>query len=233
VKRALLRIAERIDAASLRERALMFAAAAALVVVVLNAFLLDAEFTKGRALAREIAQLQAEGAALRAQSMKLLELQTADPDREKRATRERLKGRVSELEAQISAEQRKLTDPAAMGAVIEEMLARHRKVRLEALRTLATESVGDARQGETAPAPQRPLAAKPAAKAAERQIFRHGIELTVSGAYLDLLGYLRDLERLPTQLYWGTLDLNADAYPKVVMKVTVYTLSLDRAWMNV
>jgi MSHA biogenesis protein MshJ len=67
----------------------------------------------------------------------------------------------------------------------------------------------------------------------ERLIYRHGLELTVAGSYLDLLAYVRDLEALPTQLYWGALNVDASQYPKVLMKVTVYTLSLDRAWLNV
>jgi MSHA biogenesis protein MshJ len=48
-----------------------------------------------------------------------------------------------------------------------------------------------------------------------------------------LLAYVRDLEQLPTQLYWASLELDAADYPKVAMKLTVYTLSLDRAWLNV
>ena len=47
-----------------------------------------------------------------------------------------------------------------------------------------------------------------------------------------LLGYLSELERLPTQLYWSTLGIEGQ-YPTVTLKVTVYTLSLDRAWLSV
>jgi MSHA biogenesis protein MshJ len=59
------------------------------------------------------------------------------------------------------------------------------------------------------------------------------LELTVSGTYLDLLDYLGELEKLPTQLYWSALELDATRYPKHTMKVTVYTLSLDPAWLSV
>jgi len=55
----------------------------------------------------------------------------------------------------------------------------------------------------------------------------------VSGSYLDLLAYLKDLEKLPNQLYWGKLDLNAAAYPQVTLKLSVYTLSLNLAWLVV
>ena len=55
----------------------------------------------------------------------------------------------------------------------------------------------------------------------------------MSGTYLDLLAYLKDLEKLPSQMYWGKLDLNVAAHPQVTMKLSVYTLSLDLAWLVV
>ena len=59
------------------------------------------------------------------------------------------------------------------------------------------------------------------------------MELTVSGAYLDLYAYVKQLEGLPTRLYWRKADLAAGDYRKVVLKLTVYTLSFDRSWMSV
>ena len=58
-------------------------------------------------------------------------------------------------------------------------------------------------------------------------------ERRFSGAYLDLHRYLSELERLPTQLYWSSLDLEATNYPRHTLKLVVYTLSLDPAWLNV
>ena len=79
-----------------------------------------------------------------------------------------------------------------------------------------------------------PLAVSTGAGAgAPRPIYRHALELTVSGAYLDLYAYLRQLEGLPTRLYWRKADLAAGDYPKVVLRLTVYTLSFDPSWMSV
>ena len=86
---------------------------------------------------------------------------------------------------------------------------------------------GNAAEADKAP-PQ-----KPAAPAGGGQIYRHGVEITVSGSYLDLLAYLKDLEKLPSQLYWGRLELSALAYPQVTLKLSVYTLSLNLAWLVV
>jgi MSHA biogenesis protein MshJ len=136
---------------------------------------------------------------------------------------------VGELEARIAAEERKFTAPSQMRSVIEGLLGRSRGVSLVEMKTLATTTIAS----PSKPAPAAKPPAKPAAPATERLIYRHGLELTVSGSYLDLLAYMRDLEQLPTQLYWGGLELDAAAYPKVSMKLIVYTLSLDRAWLSV
>src|SRR6185503_3299143 len=134
---------------------------------------------------------------------------------------------LADLERQIGAEERKFTTPAQMKRVIDEMLARNRSVQLVAMRTLATTSIAEAR---AAGAVQKP-AAKPATPG-ERLIYRHGIEVTVSGPYLDLMRYVGELEFLPTQLYWSSLELDATRYPTHTLKIIVYTLSLDPAWMN-
>ena len=68
---------------------------------------------------------------------------------------------------------------------------------------------------------------------AGRRIFRHGVELTLVGGYLDLHAYLRALEELSTQLYWGKLEMNVTTYPAVSLKLTVYTVSFDKAWLVV
>ena len=67
----------------------------------------------------------------------------------------------------------------------------------------------------------------------EAQIYKHGVEITVQGTYLDLLAYLAELERLPWRMYWGNLDLKVDEYPQSTLVLTLYTLSLDKAWLAI
>ena len=226
------RYAGRFDALSLRERVLVFAAAASVMTGLAYALLLDAESARQKRFASAIVQKQGEMKALESQVGKLIATRGEDPNSETRQRMAEVGAELAKVEAGIRAEERKFTAPAQMRGVVEGLLARNRAVTLLTLRTLPVASVAESRPAAGAAKP--PAAAKPApGVAADRLIFRHGIELTVAGAYLDLLGYVRDLEALPTQLYWGALEIDAAAYPKVVMKLTVYTLSLDRAWLNV
>ena len=67
MKKLWLRAAERIDAASLRERAIIFAAAALVVVAFAETVFLQPEFASQRRIAGELAQHQAELKAVQEQ----------------------------------------------------------------------------------------------------------------------------------------------------------------------
>ncbi|MFS2219099.1 hypothetical protein ACCD08_31790, partial [Telluria sp. Tellsp104] len=81
-----------------------------------------------------------------------------------------------------------------------------------------------------APAPAAP--APPPVVQSPDLLYRHGVELTVRGSYLDMVDYMQALESLPTQLFWGKAQLDAEAYPNVRLTLTLYTLSLDPKWMK-
>lgn len=221
------RYAERIDAFTLRERVMVFSAAMVVLLALVHTLLIDAEVQRERRLSAAIAQKQGEARSLQEQVARMVTTRAMDPDRAPRERLAAVRADLAAIEAQISAAERKFTAPEQMRRVIEELLARSRGVELRAMRNLPSTSIAEAR-AQTAGA-----AAAKAPAPAERLVYRHGIEVTVSGGYLDLMGYLADLERLPTQLYWGSLVMDAGQYPRHTMKLVVYTLSLDSAWLNV
>lgn len=218
------RTAARFDALSLRERIMVTAAVLVALLALAFTLMIDPELQKQKRSAAAMLQKQSEMRALDAQVQTLLAARAQDPDRERRDKLAQLNGRLGELDGRIRAEERRFTQPAQMRGVIENVLGRARGIELVEMKTLPVSTL----------APKDTKAAESkGADAKDRLIYRHGLEVTVSGSYLDLLAYLRDLEALPTQLYWGGLSLDASKYPRVLMKLTVYTLSLDRAWLNV
>jgi MSHA biogenesis protein MshJ len=216
------RCAGRFDALKLRERVMVFAAVMVALLALGHTLMIEPELAKQKRLAGAMLQKHSEMKAFEAQVTKLVGGRAQETERERLA---RLRAELAALEARITAEERRFTAPSQMRAVMEGLLARSRGVALVELKTLAADTI--ASSAKPAPKP----ATKPAA--GERLIYRHGVELTVTGSYLDLLAYARDLEKLPRQLYWGALELDAAGYPKVALKLTVYTLSLDPAWLSV
>jgi MSHA biogenesis protein MshJ len=212
---------------TVRERVFIFAAVTVAVVALLHTLFLDPEMRKERRLSTTLAQRQSELKALQAEVSKLATNPSRHPDVARRERLAEVARLLGQTESEIAAEERKFTAPGQMKKVVEEMLARNRGVQLVGMRSLATTSIAEAR----APAGQK--AGPQLSTPGERLIYRHGMEVTVGGTYLDLLRYLEELERLPTQLYWSALELDATRYPNHTMKIVVYTLSLDPAWLHV
>jgi len=235
VKQLWTRYAERIDALSVRERVLVFSTAMALLLALLYTIFIDPQLAAQKRLSASVVQRQSELRNIEAQITAIATSRAADPDRALRERAADVRKQLGEIERQIAAEERKFTPPEEMKAVLEEMLARNRAVQLVGMKTLPSSTLAEARSELGKPEAAKPAAKPPAepAKAGERLIYRHGIEVTVAGGYLDLLRYLRDLEHLRTQLYWSSLEIDATRYPRHTMKIVVYTLSLDPAWLNV
>ena len=117
--------------------------------------------------------------------------------------------------------------PERMVQVLEDMLNRDSHVRLVRLRTLPVAALM-----EPAGAPAEDTAPKSPAPS-KSLVYKHGMELTVEGNYLDLLEYQARLEKLPWRMFFARTSLDAVDYPRVFMTITLYTLSLEKAWLVV
>jgi MSHA biogenesis protein MshJ len=215
VSALLRRYMERIDALTLRERVLIFIAAALVLIAFAYLGFISPLMEKDKRLGREVARRQGELAMLQAQLQAMARSSEMRPDDAARAKLAGLQRQQAQLDGQIAEAASRFTSPQRMRDVLQGILARNPRLQLVNLKTLPVELFGrsDAR--------------------GTRPIYRHAMELTVSGAYLDLYAYLRQLEDLPTRLYWRKADLTADNYPKAVLRLTVYTLSFDPSWMSV
>lgn len=224
MKEVWTRYSARIDDTTLRERVLIFITAAVAVVALLHSVLTGPLLDRQRLLSRQMARTQADTKAIQDELQKIALARGVDPDTAGRRRLGDIKAQLSEIEQQLQVMQSRLVPPEKIASLLEEFLAKHQKLELVDLKTVA-------------PSPALPGGA--AAKAeekkpgAERQIYRHGVEMTVKGSYLDLLQYLTQLERMPLQLYWSRVELSATEYPVITLKVAVYTLSFDKAWLVV
>jgi MSHA biogenesis protein MshJ len=214
------RYAEKIDAASLRERALIFFAAAFVVVALLNTVLISPMLAKQRRISGDVSQLQSDLGLMQEQNRIALHQRDVDPDAANRGKLEQLKRQLAENEKRIQDKQDRLVPSDRIADLLEDILTRNRKLELVDLKKLPAVGLSDA-------------ATTSGAKVASRQIFRHGVEITLKGNYLDLLAYVAELEKLPLRMYWTRMDLAAGTYPAVTMKLSVYTLSLDKNWLVV
>lgn len=194
---------------------MMFFAAALVLVFLAYTALIKPLHDSQRRLSTEIAQNERELRTIQSEVQRLARARDGDPDARNRERATVLRAEVALLDGKIAEAQRRFTSPQRMRDVLEEMLERDRRLRLVDLKTLPVTDMS-ATQGP-----------------AGRRVFRHGVELTLAGSYLDLYAYLSALEGLKTQLYWGRAEMSVAEYPVATLKLTVYTLSFDQAWLVV
>jgi MSHA biogenesis protein MshJ len=215
------RYAARLDALTERERIAVTAAAAALIVFLAYALFIAPDLERRRMLSARMADTQKQLVAAQAQQQELIRALSEDPDVAMRARIEGKRRQLAELDSQIANLQQTLIPPDRMAGVLQQLVGRGRGV-----------PIGQGGAGQPAkPAAAAAAPAQPDGGAA-RSVYKHGVEIMVQGSYFDLLEYVSRLEKQPWQVYWGRTVLAAE-YPKVVVTLTLYTLSLDKSWLVV
>lgn len=218
----------KIDDMSLRERAMIFAAAAFVVVSLINTMLLDPLWARQKTLSAQVVQQQERMKELHAQKQALLQ---AKSDAEHSPLRLRVAQLRQQLQAQdgyLQSRRDRLVEPDKMASLLEQVLNKNGKLELVSLNTLPVGLLIEKPLPEGAAAPG--ATNQPAG---EKQIFKHGVKITVRGSYLDLLQYLTALEKMPVQMFWGEATLSVDQYPVATLTLTLYTLNLDKTWLSV
>jgi len=223
------RLRTRYMALARRERALVLAAALAVVLGVGGVVFIEPAQRQRASLQEQFARQRAELAALRPQLQQLQERQR-NPDAATQAQLQALQRRLQAADDEFVQLQRALVPPQDMGRLLDSLLRSHRGLQLVALHSLAPISVGDLLAPPPAPAS---AAASAPAGTPHDWLFRHGVQVTLQGSYADLVAWLDDLERQPRRVYWGELKLDATRWPDTVMTVTVYTISLEKTWWRV
>ena len=212
---------KRLDAMTQRERLMVFGASALAVVALVYVGAIEPALKRSALLSARISDQAAMLSAAEAQKADLLRALSADPSAALRSRIEARRQEIAAIDSQLSGLQRTLVTPDRMATVLQELIGRGSQVRLVSLRNLPAMPLDQAKTPEGAARPET-----------AGHVYRHGVEIAVEGNYLDILAYVARIERQPWQVYWGRAEMAAE-YPKVMLTLTLYTLSLERAWLVV
>jgi MSHA biogenesis protein MshJ len=222
------KFAARVDALSQRERILGFAASAAVLYTVAQIGVIGPLLRKQELLNIQVVQQQNNIAGINAEITQKLKEAEADPDAPVRARLAATREEAARLGESLRSMQQGLVPPDRVAPLLESILRANGRLKMVSLRTLPVEPLSSlgTRKGSGGALPET-------AEPAKRELlFRHGVEVTVRGSYLDMVDYMTALEGLPTQLFWGKAQLEVEEYPSVRLTLTLYTLSLDEKWMK-
>ena len=221
-------LSAKVDALSLRERAMVFVAAGAAILFVVYSVMLGPLFAKKAALTSQIAQVRNNITGIDGEISAKLQGFSLDPDVSNRARLAKVKADIESLGGSLRALEQGLVAPEKIAPLLEAILARNGRLALVSMKTLPATAVA-----ETSDTPATAPATAPAsAQAQPALLYRHGVQVTVRGNYLDMINYMHALETMPTQLLWSSAALEVEEYPDSRLTLTLHTLSLDRKWMK-
>ncbi|HEX5686171.1 MAG TPA: hypothetical protein VFY73_19255 [Ideonella sp.] len=252
--------ARRFDARPKRERVMMMLATAAVLLLAGDRFWLTPAFRHFSAASSALAVARVDQQNLTEESERRRVVGDAQR-RELDADIAQWRQRTTQGAQALADTQAGLIGPDRMVSLLEQMLPKQGSVKIVGLKTLppqdarlpltapsATPNASMLPAGAASAVPTlanalaTPTSATPVPAAATAAVlpatagaplFRHGVEITVEGPYGDLMGYLSSLESLPgPRLLWGGVKLKVEKHPTVQLSLTVYTLSLDRAWLE-
>jgi len=215
---------EKFAARSLRERVMMAGGAVVVIALLFDTLALSPLAVQYKRLSGQIAE--ARMTIKTGEQFMAAGRATADPDEVKRRYRDELRKQLAEIDGKLQGLQKQLVPPDQVANLLEGVLTRDRGLALVSLRKLPVQRF---QTGGS-------LTAKSESKGAaagERSIYQHSFEIEVEGSYAELHGYLARLEKLPWQLFWGRVALDATRHPRLKLSLTVHTLSMNKVWLVV
>jgi MSHA biogenesis protein MshJ len=235
----LQQLRKRFDALQTRERLLVIATGVALIWAVAQPLYFNSAEQRAKQLRAEAAEARQQITALEARET-VLKAQLLDGGLAAlHAKVEELKRRRAQLDQELQQQGVKLLDPARMREVLHELL-QGSGLRLKALRRLPVEVAfttqpqpGPADKGKDSTQPNAPASPALPGEGPGVTLYRHALQIEIDGRYGEMVSYLERLEASGWRLMWQSLDIETLDYPLARMRLTVYTLSLQKEWLGV
>lgn len=237
----------KIDALSLRERALVLVASLALIYAV-NAYAILPLFKKTQAkLSANIAVKEQQVTNLGLDLKRLVSMQEQESDAANRARMSSMQEKIAEMQ-RVPTLIAQLVAPTEMAQLVEHILAGNRQVEVLRLENIEAELMNPAPQEEGLAGQdgkQKTQQSSPEEKGAPPQatekrnsrndvsLYKHGMLIEVKGRYWDIVRLLQSIEDQPRKILWGEVSLTTDKYPLSVAEITLYTVNLEPAWITI
>lgn len=218
----------RFMAMSQRERLMISVAVIVGIVMLGSTTFVEPARAKAKLLRSSVDKKKTEVRNLDAQLMAVQQQLQQDPDVTIKAELEALRTKLRQAGEDLAKANDTLVPPSEMNGMLERILARQTGLQLVSLRTLPPGSFVERKPEATKPAGE----VKSAENEQEFDIYRHGVEVKLTGTYAHLYTYLSQLEQEQKKLLWGEVRLKVLEHPKAEMTLVVYTLSVDKAWLS-
>lgn len=213
----------KLEAMTVRERVLVFATLAVVLLSLLNMLLLEPLLVRQKALRIQLSQQQQMISDVQSQIAAIQQENSPGSTSPERNQINQLRQEIADSNAYLQSSRERLVQPENMAEHMRKLLNKNKELQIISLRTLPVTPLIEQAGSEQAVA----------TAVMDKQVFKHGVQLTLRGSYLDLLQYVSALEKLPQQMYWAKAEMKVVQYPATELTLILYTLSLDQTWLQI
>lgn len=211
-----LRHARRVfDARLPNERRLIIIAVLALIWLIFDSIWLTPGFKQ---LQDARKQTQVEVAALQTMEAEL-QRRTLDHIQQQRQAEQEIRqiqNRLASGQAELERQQALLVPAKEMADLLRGMLEQNTQLRLISMRTIPPQELALTENAISV------------GMGLPSVLYRHRIEMTVSGPYVGLWRWLQDIENMPRKMMWDKLSMQVTAPAPPQLTISVHTYSPDR-----
>lgn len=204
----------RINALSLRERALMTLAVLAVVFLLWDALVMGPINSRSETTRTQLEEVGERVDSTNRAIEDFVRGLEDDEQAELAAEREGLEARIERLEARLEDVHGGVSSPRAAVDTLARLLADQPGLELIELENLPPEAL-EGRDGDTG------------------GVWIHRVRLVFQAAFDDGLGYLERVENLPEGVYWESVDISVPAWPENRVELVLYSLAVDEAWLGI
>lgn len=237
---------ERFEALTLRERLLVSAASLATLIMIGYSGFIEPQATRLKNVEAQYIRQKNELNEIQ-EKINLTETSTSNQQADNATALNRINEQIEDANDELAKISHALVSPDNVTTLLKEILKRNNRVELVSLQNFPSTSLAqsktDEKKANETPASSAAATHKSVVdktvdekatinKSLTDPLFKHSVEITVTGSYNDLLAYLNDLEKMPQRLLWNSIALKVESYPRSKMTIIVYTLSFDKTWLT-
>lgn len=207
-------VGQQFEVLSRRERVLICIALLALVSII-GFMPLESLWKKQTSISQQLKGLEQEN-QISVQQIELYQQRlTMDPNQDYQQRLALLQQQNQEIDAQLNEQMVDMVPADYMPELLGNLLGQVQGIKLIKFTSIAPVpllAVGDEKK---------------------LNLYSHGIRMSLEGDYFSVMRFVEAVEAMPDKLYWKRLDYKVAEYPKGMIDIEVYTLSLNKDFISV
>jgi len=215
IRQRLGQLAERINGLSLRERALLMLAIFAVTLLLWDFSMMQPLSERQETVSAELKNVRQRVTDLTGNLQQLATERGRDPNRQLTAEREALQTEIANLESRLAERHGGIATPRESVSVLASLLARRAGVDIVELENLPPGRLENA-SGNPVPG-----------------LFVHRVRVVIESDFQGIRNYLDRTSELPRGVFWESLNLTVEQWPRNRIELILYSVTLDDRWLGV